>query len=67
MPLEKRWRGRRVTRTRRRGPWIMVRLTAEPEYRQPAEWIRMTPAAYEAERTCVYQPATVLQAVGGGP
>jgi hypothetical protein len=66
MPLDKRWRGRRITKTGRRGPWIMVRLATDPHNSLSAKWVRLAPAAYMADRTCVYQPPTVApQPLGG--
>ena len=66
MPLVRRWRGRRVAKTRRRDPWIWVRLAAVPQEDILAEWVRLTPEAYCAERTCVYQPAVVDIVHSGG-
>ena len=66
MPLDKRWCGQRVTKTRRRGPWILVRLAAEPPGSVSPGWVRLTPAAYMAERTCAYrQPIAAPQPLGG--
>jgi hypothetical protein len=66
MPLVKRWHGRRITKTRRRGPWIMVRLAADPQNSLSVEWLRLAPAAYMAERTCIYQPPiAATQPLGG--
>lgn len=66
MPLIRRWRGRRVTKTRRRVGWVWVRLAAVPEDDLPAEWIRLPPEAYGLERTCVYQPTVVPVVLPGG-
>ena len=66
MPLVRRFRGRRVTKTRRRDGFVLVRLAAVPKNELPAEWIRLTPEEYRAQRTCVYQPAVVHVVVDGG-
>lgn len=65
MPLIRRWRGRRVTKTRRRDGFVWVRLAALPTDDFPAEWVRLTPEAYRTERTCPYQPAIVHVVVSG--
>ena len=66
MPLVRRWRGRRVTKTRRRRGWIEVRLAAVPKDDLPAAWVRMTPEEYRAGRTCTYQPTVVYGTLSGG-
>jgi hypothetical protein len=66
MPLEKRWRGRRVSRTKRRGQWILVRLAAEPHNNLSAEWIRLTQQAYMSERRCIYRPRPQVVTTPGG-
>ena len=66
MPLVRRFGGRRVTKTRCRNGWIWVRLAAVPKDDLPAQWIRLTPEAYRAQRICVYQPAVVHIVVSGG-
>lgn len=66
MPLVVRWRGRRVTKTRRRHSWILVRLAAVPKDALLAQWVRLTPEEYRAERTCVYQPTVVHGILPGG-
>lgn len=66
MPLVRRWRGRRVTKTRRRNGWVWVRLAAVPKDDLLAQWVRLTPAEYRADRTCVYQPTVVHVIYPGG-
>ncbi|QDU26255.1 hypothetical protein ETAA8_13310 [Anatilimnocola aggregata] len=46
MPLEKYYRGRRVLRTKRRGNFILVKLT-QSENRASAAWISVLPEEYE--------------------
>ena len=64
MPLVRRFRGRRVTKTRRRDGWVWVRLAAVPKDDLLPEWIRVTTAEYRAGRTCTYQPAVLHVRVG---
>ena len=45
MPFDKRWRGRRVTRTKRRGDQILVRLQNPPGYPKPNTWLALSPDA----------------------
>ncbi len=66
MPLVRRWRGRRITKTRRRDGFIWIRLAAVPKDDLFAEWVRLTPAEYRADRTCDYQPTVVHGRVQGG-
>lgn len=66
MSLVRRWRGRRVTKTRRRNGFVWVRLAAVPKDDLPAQWIRLTPDAYRAGRTCSYQPTVVYGTLSGG-
>lgn len=66
MSLVRRWRGRRVTKTRRRDGWIWVRLAAVPKDDLLAQWARLTSAEYRADRTCVYQPVVVNGILSGG-
>lgn len=66
MPLVIRWRGRRVTKTRRRNGSVLVRLAAVPSDNLLAQWVRLTPAEYQADRTCVYQPTVVHVIYPGG-
>jgi hypothetical protein len=66
MPLVRRLNGRRVTKTRRRGNWIWVRLAAVPTENLRAEWIAVSPADYRAARTTEYVPTVVHVRIGGG-
>lgn len=59
MPLVRRLGGRRITKTRRRGAVIEVRLAADPSAGLTAQWVRVMPEAYGAERTYLYQPLPV--------
>lgn len=66
MPLVRRWRGRRVTKARRRGRWIWVRLAAVPKDNLLPLWIRLSEADYCSGRTCEYQPPVVYGTLRGG-
>ena len=63
MPLDKRYLGRQVTRTRRRGDMILVRLRNEAPSAKPNTWIKVTEAEYRQGVTYVYRAP--VQADGG--
>lgn len=64
MPLVRRFRGRRVTKTRCRDGWVWIRLAAAAQDDLLAQWIRVSPAEYRAGRTYTYQPVVVHVQVG---
>ncbi len=66
MPFVRHYRGRRVTPKQRRDGWVGVRLAAVPQDDLSFQWVRLTPEAYRAKRTCVYQPAVVHVVLPGG-
>lgn len=66
MPLVRRWRGRRVMKTRLRNGRVEVRFAAVPKDDLLPTRVRMTVEEYRAGRTCVYQPTVVYGRVSGG-
>lgn len=58
MPLDKRWRGRPITRVRRQGDRILVRLRNPPGSTRRNTWLLLTEQAYHAGLTCVFRPRT---------
>ena len=56
MPLDKRWNGRRVTRTRRRGELVLVRLTVSAAEEFQREWLILSEQDYRHGLTVIYSP-----------
>lgn len=63
MPLEKRFDGRRITKTKALGGKVWVRLEGQAgeAYRC---WVCVTPEAYHARMTCQYVPRPAEVGVG---
>ena len=56
MPLEKRLNGQLITRTKRRGDRILVRLRNPADSLTRNTWIAVTQEGYRQAVTCVFRP-----------
>jgi hypothetical protein len=58
MPLERHFRGRLVTRTRRRGNHVLIRLTDPRAIRSRHYWVSVPLHEYARGRTTVFSNKT---------
>lgn len=57
MPLDKRWRGLRVTRARRQGDRIHIRVRDPSQPHKTNRWLLLTQTEHRRGLTCEYCPS----------